>query len=98
MHAARFRCSLEALRLTWCEGGECARGRAGSSPFATLYHVDLNDELDERRLLKSREVCALLSISARTLWSWQEKGQIPYYKIGGSVRFKLTIRQGWGVS
>jgi excisionase family DNA binding protein len=49
-----------------------------------------DDELAKRRLLKSREVCALLSISARTLWTWQEKGQIPYYRIGGSIRFKLA--------
>ena len=49
-----------------------------------------DDDLAKRRLLKSREVCALLSISARTLWTWQEAGTIPYYRIGGSIRFKLA--------
>jgi len=42
------------------------------------------------RLLKGKEVCGLLSISPRTLWTWQENGTLPYYKIGGSVRFKLA--------
>ncbi len=60
------------------------------SQFVLSSMKSNDDELSKCRLLKSREVCALLSISPRTLWTWQEKGQIPYYRLGGSIRFKLA--------
>ena len=48
------------------------------------------EALDEHRLLNSSQTCRLLGISPRTLWGWQQRGLVPYFKIGGSIRFKLA--------
>lgn len=59
-------------------------------PFPFAGAAPGPEQNQQFRLLKGKEVCSLLSISPRTLWAWQENGTLPYYKIGGSVRFKLA--------
>lgn len=44
---------------------------------------------DRPKLLKKKEVAAILNITTRTLEEMQRRKQIPYMKIGGVVRFKI---------
>ena len=41
-------------------------------------------------LLDKREVAARLRISPRTLDSWLRKKRIPFFKIGTTVRFRMS--------
>lgn len=39
--------------------------------------------------LDKEEVAKLFSVTVRTIDQWRGKGLLPYYKIGGLVRFRL---------
>jgi hypothetical protein len=45
---------------------------------------------DYTRLLTKRDICALLQKSPRTIEGMMRKRQIPYLKIGKSVRYRLV--------
>lgn len=40
--------------------------------------------------LDKEEVAKLFSVTVRTIDQWRGKGLLPYYKIGGLVRFRLN--------
>lgn len=42
-----------------------------------------------------KEVAERLGISVRTVYSFMERGKIPYYKIGHSVRFDEQEIEAW---
>ncbi len=42
----------------------------------------------ETKLLTRKQVCEMLGISLVTLSAWCDRGVIPSYKVGNSVRFK----------
>ena len=37
--------------------------------------------------MSEREVAAYLKVSARTIVDWRQRGIIPYFRIGRSIRF-----------
>ena len=45
--------------------------------------------ISQKSFLKPEELAGLLSISKPTVYWLIEKRQIPFYKIGGSLRFKI---------
>jgi excisionase family DNA binding protein len=44
----------------------------------------------EEHYLKLAAAALALNITPRTLQNWQHRRLIPYYKVGRSVRFKLS--------
>lgn len=42
------------------------------------------------RVLTKKELAEFLSIHPRTIDYWISQGQVPHYKLGKSVRFKLS--------
>lgn len=46
-------------------------------------------------LLTSRQAATALAICPRTLWSLKEKGEIPFLKVGGLVRFSPNDLLAW---
>ncbi len=47
------------------------------------------------RLATIKEVSALLSVKASTLYSWVHNGSIPFHKLNGLVRFDLDEIDVW---
>ena len=45
-------------------------------------------EHDKGELLREREVAQMLRVTGRTISEWRAQGKIPYFKIGGAVRFR----------
>jgi len=43
--------------------------------------------MEEKRLLRAKEVCELLGISPKTLLRWRKAGILSCYKFGKIVRF-----------
>jgi excisionase family DNA binding protein len=50
---------------------------------------------DERRLVPSKTAAQVLAISERTLWSLQNRGEIPSVRIGRCIRFDLRDLDRW---
>ncbi|MHC4876990.1 MAG: helix-turn-helix domain-containing protein [Planctomycetota bacterium] len=46
-------------------------------------------------LLTAREAADLLRISERTLWTLKETGEIPFVRVGRSVRYEQTDLADW---
>lgn len=46
-------------------------------------------------LVDSREAARMLSISARTLWTFTAKGEIPCVRIGKAVRYSVDDLRAW---
>ncbi len=56
----------------------------------------------EPELVSVRTLSRFLDISEKTIWDWIYKSRrqptldpIPYYKLGGLVRFNLSDIRGW---
>ena len=49
----------------------------------------------ERKLLTISEVAAYLSIKEKTIYAKVEAGEIPHYRIGRLVRFRLDEIDAW---
>jgi excisionase family DNA binding protein len=49
-------------------------------------------------LLRPREAAEWLKISARSLWSLTQRGELPAVRIGRSVRYLLTDLQAYAES
>ena len=47
------------------------------------------------RLLTAREVAELLGFAPGTVVDWAEAGRIPYFKVGGRLRFRLSELEAW---
>jgi len=45
--------------------------------------------ISQKSFLRPEELASILSISRPTVYRLIEKRQIPFYKIGGSLRFKI---------
>lgn len=43
----------------------------------------------ELELVTEEELSALLKICKRQLYNWRMRGEIPYFKLGRSVRFRV---------
>ena len=61
-----------------------------------LYGMEINLKSDYgRRFLNVRELANYLSVSEETIRSWIKRGQIPYSKLGRSVRFDIYKVELW---
>ena len=47
-----------------------------------------DDITSQSQLLKIPQVCKLLQVCRKTLWTQTQQGLIPHYKIGAAVRYK----------
>jgi excisionase family DNA binding protein len=47
------------------------------------------------RLLTAREVAELLGFAPATVLDWAEAGRIPYFKVGGRLRFRESEVLAW---
>lgn len=45
--------------------------------------------MEELQLLKPEDVAKRLKVARVTVYKWARKGVLPYYKLEGSVRFKV---------
>jgi excisionase family DNA binding protein len=52
-------------------------------------------EVEVERLLNAREVADLLGFSAATIVDWAERDEIPSFKMGGRLRFRLSELEAW---
>jgi excisionase family DNA binding protein len=50
---------------------------------------------DERLLLSTRDAAKMLDISARTLFSLTQSGQLPCVRIGSSKRYSIETLKQW---
>lgn len=50
---------------------------------------------DEKKLLTILEISSYLSIKQKTLYAKVESGEIPHYRIGHLVRFRLDEINAW---
>jgi PTS system nitrogen regulatory IIA component len=46
-------------------------------------------------LLTARELADLLGFAAGTIVDWAERGEIPAFKVGGRLRFRLSEIEEW---
>jgi len=61
---------------------------AATKLTGALVGMDANLPTDDCYISESK-LSQFLDVSPRTLYGWRMAGLIPYYKIGGSIRFKL---------
>jgi excisionase family DNA binding protein len=54
----------------------------------SIHELTTNDRASVG-LLRKRELAEKLAISRRTLDVWMQKGRVPFFKVGRSVRFRL---------
>lgn len=47
------------------------------------------------RLLKIGELSELLQVSKKTIYGWVHDNYIPYFKLGGAVRFREKDIEVW---
>ncbi len=47
------------------------------------------------QLVSVKELSAYLNVKASTLYSWVQKGLIPFHKLNGLVRFDLGEVEAW---
>lgn len=47
------------------------------------------------RLWTVADVAEYLGVTERTVRTWQRSQRLPYLKIGGTVRFRLTDVRSW---
>jgi excisionase family DNA binding protein len=47
------------------------------------------------RLLTAREVAEVLGFAPATIVDWAERGELPHFKIGGRLRFRLSEVGAW---
>lgn len=55
----------------------------------------MSESQPSKLLLTSREAAAVLSISERTLWTWRERGLIPFLRFGSAIRFAVVDLQAF---
>jgi excisionase family DNA binding protein len=48
-----------------------------------------------KRLLTARELADLLGFSPATIVDWAEREELPSFKIGNRLRFRLSEIEGW---
>ena len=46
-------------------------------------------------LLTAKDVARMLAVSEKTVYSWVNKGAIPYCKLGSCVRFSSAALKDW---
>jgi excisionase family DNA binding protein len=46
------------------------------------------DKLNTNKLITPAELAEILSLSKQSVYRLTENGELPFYKIGGSLRFK----------
>lgn len=49
----------------------------------------------EKKLVTEREAATILSISPRSLWDLRTRGDIPFVRIGRSVRYDTRDLETW---
>lgn len=47
------------------------------------------------RLLTAREVAELLGFAPGTIVDWAERDELPHFKLGGRLRFRLSEVETW---
>lgn len=45
--------------------------------------------MEELQLLKAEDVAKILKVAKVTPYQWARKGVLPYYRLEGTIRFKL---------
>jgi len=67
----------------------------GSRAAKETDTLELHD-LGQEKLLTPSELARFLSVRPGTIYSWISRGiDIPYVKIGGTVRFREEAIQAW---
>lgn len=54
---------------------------------------ELPDE--QERLLTARQLAEYLGFSAGTIVDWFERGEVPGFKVGGRLRFRVSEVEAW---
>ena len=49
----------------------------------------------DKEFLTMEDVAKLLHVAPRTIYNWTVDRKIPFYKIGGAIRFKWSDLEGW---
>jgi len=49
----------------------------------------------EKRLLNIKELSEYLNVSRHTLYSWVNRGRVPYIKLNGTLRFEVAAIDKW---
>ena len=57
---------------------------------AEAIGVSQNEEF-----MTAEDVGRFFHVAARTVYNWTVDKKIPYYKIGGAIRFKRSDIEGW---
>lgn len=45
---------------------------------------------NQNKLLNEDEICQVLGVCRTTMFLWRKKGKIPFYRIGGRYRYRLS--------
>lgn len=70
-------------------------GRLHSAPATTAIATEDRSKSDGQRLLTARELAELLGFAAGTIVDWAERQELPSFKIGGRLRFRLAEVEAW---
>lgn len=81
------------------QSSERPSGNRNQSPPSTTGTKAANgttvEAAEDRLLVNAKMACALLAISARTLWSLTASGEVPHVRIRRSVRYSPTDLAAW---
>jgi len=62
------------------------------TPLSKAEAIEVNQG---EEFLTAEDLARFFHISARTVYNWTVDKKIPYYKIGGLIRFKRSDLEGW---
>jgi len=48
-----------------------------------------------KELLRVSEAAKLFDVTASSIYSWIERGKLPYYKLVGTIRLKRSELEEW---
>lgn len=60
--------------------------------------LDMGDGIGvskDKEFLTAEDVARFFHVAPRTVYNWTVNKKIPYYKIGGAIRFKWSDLEGW---
>lgn len=60
----------------------------GAAPGALQAQSGLAESKPDKRMVGKTEIAEMLGMTIRTVDNWMDRGLLPYFKIGRSVRFR----------